>query len=69
METRLKENKFWVRSILADRFYKQKMLTPEEYYSKVDKIAAEDIARIVKKYVDTRNYILLILKPAEINIK
>ena len=64
METRIKENSWWM-STLSNHYYQgDKLLTLEEYKNAVSAIKGEDIKAIGNKYLDLNNYVQVALTPA-----
>jgi len=63
-ETAMKENSFWLSALQSHYMYSTVLRTLDEYKSFVNSFTPNDIRKIARRYLDTRNYVKVALLPA-----
>ena len=64
METRIKENSWWM-SILSNHYYQgDTLLTLDQYKNAINAVKGEDIKMIANRYLDATHYVQVALTPA-----
>ncbi len=64
METRVKENSWWMTTLTNHYFQGDKILSLEEYKNSVNAITSADIKAIANRYLNLKNYVEVALTPA-----
>jgi len=64
METRVKENSWWMSTLTNHYFQGDKILSLEEYKNSVNAITSADIKAIANKYLNLKSYVEVALTPA-----
>ncbi len=62
-ETSERENSFWLNQMLNSNFFNTKILSDKEYNEAVGDITAKKVKKAAKKYLNTKHYVLGVLKP------
>jgi zinc protease len=63
-ETKLKENNFWVSALQNLYLYGDRLMTLDEFKTYVNSFTSKDIKKVAGKYLDTENYVKVVLTPA-----
>ena len=62
-ETSVRKNSFWLDRLVNYTFLGTKIPTVKEYDAAVEKLTTEKIKKAAKKYLNTKHYVLGVLKP------
>ena len=64
METRVKENSWWMSTLTNHYFQGDNILSLQDYKNSVNVITGADIKAIANKYINTTSYVEVVLTPA-----
>ena len=62
-ETSEHENNFWLNQLVNSNFFNTKIRSAKEYDEAVGSITVEKVKKAAKKYLNTKHYVLGVLKP------
>jgi len=62
-ETSERENSFWLNQLVNSNFFDTKILSAKEYDEAVGSITVKKVKKAARKYLNTKHYVLGVLKP------
>ncbi len=62
-ETQLNENGFWTGYIYGSYYFNENRDDIDKYADQIKSVTAKDVKDIAKKYINTKNYVRVILEP------
>ncbi len=62
-ETEVRQNKFWLSALTKNTFLGMPILSVKAYDQAVEGLTAEKVKKAAKKYLNTKHYVLGVLKP------
>jgi len=63
METSMENNRYWLNSLRSSQMYNKDPEKIVDYQKGIDALTSKDIQKVAKKYLDTKNYIRVVLYP------
>ncbi len=63
METRMENNRYWLNALRSSQMYDRDPEKIVDYQKGIDALTSKDMQRVAKKYLDTKNYLKLVLYP------